>query len=235
MTSGVMARPSWRSGSSCCSLTRRRPDVTANSGRRLRARTLQLPRTLRAASSRTTGCPSWIASRMRSGVPASPRQLTRSASGSSDACRPGRGRYDPSSQVKGPARARTGHDSRTIVRSLTGQRPGKTLGASYTRASMRRTGRPRAGGITRPAGRAASPTACRVPTQGTRRPASAIQVDVARSATSTVRTSRSFVSPRKSSGLRVCSGKPSAMAVAAISRSIALRPRALRPLAVTAA
>ena len=61
------------------------------------------------------------------------------------------------------------------------------------------------------------------------------QVEAGRSARSTVRRSRRSTSPRKSSGLRVYSGNPSAIAVAAISRSMALRPLVFRPLAATAA
>ena len=51
----------------------------------------------------------------------------------------------------------------------------------------------------------------------------------------TVTTSTSFSSPRKSSGFRVYRGNSAAHAVAAIRRSTARAPRALRPLATTAA
>ena len=51
----------------------------------------------------------------------------------------------------------------------------------------------------------------------------------------TVTTSTSFSRPRKSSGFRVYRGNSAAHAVAAIRRSTARAPRALRPLATTAA
>jgi hypothetical protein len=94
----------------------------------------------------------------------------------------------------------------------------------HERASVRRRSRtyrrPRG---TRRAGRARRNRA--------KRTAVAATVKVRYTATIATRSSR----PRKSPGLRVYSGSSAASAVAAISRSTALEPRALRPRAMTAA
>lgn len=103
ITSGVIVTPSWRSGWSCCSLTRRSPVVTSNSGARFRASVVHRPLWSRAASSRTTGCPPSRPRRMRSGLSRSPCHVTTSPSGSPEADSPTTGLYSRRSQVSGPA------------------------------------------------------------------------------------------------------------------------------------